>query len=99
MAAGADLTPLGQAKLIRDFLDALDLCDVTAVANDTGGALTQILMARHPDRVARVVLTPSDSFERVFRRCSVSCRRWREYPERCGCSRSRCGLESRTGCR
>ena len=66
MAAGADLTPLGQASLIRDFLDALDLRDVTVVANDTGGALTQILMARHPDRVARVVLTPPDSFERFF---------------------------------
>ena len=53
MAAGADLTPLGQASLIRDFLDALDLRDVTVVANDTGGALTQILMARHPGRARR----------------------------------------------
>jgi pimeloyl-ACP methyl ester carboxylesterase len=66
MAPDADLTPPGQAKLIADFLVALDLHEVTLVANDTGGALTQILMASHPERVARVVLTPSDSFERFF---------------------------------
>jgi pimeloyl-ACP methyl ester carboxylesterase len=33
------------------------------VANDTGGGLTQILMTRHPERIGRVVLTPSDAFE------------------------------------
>jgi pimeloyl-ACP methyl ester carboxylesterase len=66
MAAGADLTPPGQAKLIADFLEQLDLREVTLVANDTGGALTQIVMASHPDRVARVVLTPSDCFEFFF---------------------------------
>jgi pimeloyl-ACP methyl ester carboxylesterase len=60
----ADLSPPGLADLIADLLDALDLTDVTLVANDTGGALTQILMTRRPDRVARVVLTPTDAFER-----------------------------------
>ncbi|MFE0022278.1 alpha/beta fold hydrolase [Amycolatopsis sp. NPDC059021] len=62
----ADLTPSGVAKLIADFLAALDLRDVLVVANDTGGALTQILMANHPERIAGVVLTPSDSFEHFF---------------------------------
>jgi pimeloyl-ACP methyl ester carboxylesterase len=65
MSADADLTPPGQAKLIADFLVALDLRDVTVVGNDTGGALTQILMAG-PERIAKVVLTPSDSFERLL---------------------------------
>ena len=36
---GADLSPYGVAKLIDDFLAALDLRDVTLVGNDTGGAL------------------------------------------------------------
>lgn len=62
----AELSPPGVAALIADFLDRLDLRDVTVVANDTGGAITQILMTEHPDRVGRVVLTPSDCFERFF---------------------------------
>jgi pimeloyl-ACP methyl ester carboxylesterase len=63
MPSDADLTPSGVAKLIAEFLDALDLIDVTVVASDTGGALTQILMADHPERLGRVVLTPCDAFE------------------------------------
>jgi len=62
----ADLTPPGVAALIADFLDALDLHDVTIIANDTGCALTQILITTRPDRIARVVLTPSDCFEQFF---------------------------------
>ncbi|PZS31572.1 MAG: alpha/beta hydrolase [Pseudonocardiales bacterium] len=62
----ADLSPPGVAALIADFLDRLDLHDVTVVANDTGGAITQILMTQHPERIGRVVLTPSDCFERFF---------------------------------
>ncbi|MBD0322528.1 MAG: alpha/beta fold hydrolase, partial [Aldersonia sp.] len=59
----ADLTPPGIADLIAGFLEALDLRDVTLVANDTGGAITQILLARNPARVGRVVLTPSDCYD------------------------------------
>lgn len=62
----ADLTPPGVADLIAEFLDALDLRDVTVVANDTGGALTQILMTRHPERIGSVVLATCDAFERFF---------------------------------
>lgn len=66
MAPDADLTPPGVAQLIAEFLEALDLTDVTIVANDTGGALTQLLMATHPERLGRVVLTPCDAFEAFF---------------------------------
>ena len=62
----ADLTPPGVAALIAEFLDALDLRDVTLIANDTGGAITQIVMTNHPDRIGRVVLTPCDAFEEFF---------------------------------
>ncbi|MEO6606813.1 MAG: alpha/beta hydrolase [Aeromicrobium sp.] len=62
----ADLTPPGVADLIATFLEALELNDVTLVANDTGGALTQILMTRHPERIGGVVLASCDAFERFF---------------------------------
>lgn len=64
--ADADLSPTGAADLIADFLEALDLRDVILVANDTGGALTQIMLSRRPERVGRVVLLPSDCFEYFF---------------------------------
>jgi pimeloyl-ACP methyl ester carboxylesterase len=59
----ADLSPYGIAKLIDDFLAALDLHDVTLVGNDTGGAMCQIVVTRHPDRIGRLVLTPCDAYD------------------------------------
>lgn len=58
----ADLTPPGIARLIADLIAALELDRVTVVGNDTGGALAQILVTRHPGRVERLVLTPCDAF-------------------------------------
>ncbi|HEX9336360.1 MAG TPA: alpha/beta hydrolase [Pseudonocardiaceae bacterium] len=63
MPPSADLSPPGVARLMAEFLDALDLTDVTVVANDTGGALTQLLMTEHPERLGKVVLTPCDAFD------------------------------------
>jgi pimeloyl-ACP methyl ester carboxylesterase len=63
MRPEADLTPPGLARLIADFMDALDLEDVTLVGNDTGGALCQLVATRHPERLARLVLTPCDAYE------------------------------------
>lgn len=37
MGDGVDLSPRGVARLVADFMDALDLRDVTLVGNDTGG--------------------------------------------------------------
>lgn len=66
LAPQADLGPLGVARLISDFLDELDLHDVVLVANDTGGAFSQIAAVRHPERLGALVLTPSDSLHRFF---------------------------------
>ncbi|MFC9872970.1 alpha/beta fold hydrolase [Nocardia salmonicida] len=63
MRADADITPCGVAGLLAEFLDTLDLRGVTIVATDTGGAIVQLLLARGCDRIARVVLTPCDSFD------------------------------------
>jgi pimeloyl-ACP methyl ester carboxylesterase len=60
---GADRTPRGVAHLIADFLDALELESVTIVANDTGGAISQILAAERPERLAGLVLTNCDCLE------------------------------------
>jgi len=62
MPASADLSPWGLARLIASFLEELDLRDVVLVGNDTGGALAQMVVARHPERVGALVLTPSDAF-------------------------------------
>ena len=45
-APDADLSLPGIARLVAEFLDRLDLHDVTLVGNDTGGALVQLLMRR-----------------------------------------------------
>jgi pimeloyl-ACP methyl ester carboxylesterase len=66
MPAAADLTPPGIARMVADFLGALDLSDAALVGNDTGGAITQLVMTSYPDRIGRVVLTPCDCFERFF---------------------------------
>jgi pimeloyl-ACP methyl ester carboxylesterase len=63
MRPDADLSPYGLARLIADLLEHLDLHDATLVANDTGGALTQLVVTRHPERVGRLVLTPCDAFD------------------------------------
>jgi pimeloyl-ACP methyl ester carboxylesterase len=63
MNANADLSPIGNARLIADFLEALDLDGVTLVGNDTGGALCQLVVTRHPERIGRLVLTNCDAYE------------------------------------
>ncbi|HZD64709.1 MAG TPA: alpha/beta hydrolase [Acidimicrobiales bacterium] len=66
MGPGADLSPPGMASLIAGFLEALDLTDVVLVANDTGGAFVQGVLADHPERVAGAVLATCDAYERFL---------------------------------
>src|SRR6476659_9028988 len=63
MSPDADLTPPGIAKLISDFLAKLELEDVTTVGNDSGGAMSQVLVTPHPERIGRLVLTNCDTHE------------------------------------
>jgi pimeloyl-ACP methyl ester carboxylesterase len=63
MRADADLSPLGIAKLQAEFLQALDLREVTLVGNDSG--MFQLTAGRYPERLARLVITPCESFENV----------------------------------
>lgn len=63
MNKDADLSAPSIAKLIAEFLDRLELEDVTLVGNDTGGALCQLVAADHRERLGRLVLTTCDAFE------------------------------------
>jgi pimeloyl-ACP methyl ester carboxylesterase len=71
MPKGADLTPPALADLIADSIEALGLDGVTLVGNDTGGALTQLVATRRPERIGSIVLTSCDAFDnfppRLFR--------------------------------
>ena len=63
MGDGVDLSPRGVARLVAEFIDALDLRDVTLVGNDTGGAICQLVVTEHPERIGRLVLTNCDAYE------------------------------------
>lgn len=63
LPSGADRSPEGVADLLEALTAAMGLSDVTVVANDSGGAITQLWMDRGMARVARVVLTPCDCFD------------------------------------
>lgn len=63
MSPDADLSPAGQADIVGDFLEALDVDGVTLVGNDSGGAISQILVSRRPARIGRLALLSCDAFE------------------------------------
>ena len=75
MHPDADLSLPGIARLVAEFLDRLDLHDVTLAGNDTGGALVQLLIGEgdndndsHNDndrakRVGRAVLVSCEAFD------------------------------------
>jgi pimeloyl-ACP methyl ester carboxylesterase len=63
MMPGADLTAAGLGRLVADFLEVLDLQEVTLVGNDSGTAIAQVVAARHADRLAGLVLTSGDAFD------------------------------------
>ena len=62
--ATSDLTPRGVARMVVSFLETLDLRDVTLVGNDSGGAITQLVLDTDASRVGRAVLTNCDAFDR-----------------------------------
>lgn len=62
MRPDADLSFRAMALLVGEFLEKLDLRDVTLVLNDWGGA--QFLISEgKADRIGRLVLTPCEAFD------------------------------------
>ena len=60
MPEGAPAGAPAAATLVADALDALDLDQVTLVGNDSGGAISQIVVTTRPERVGRLALTSCD---------------------------------------
>jgi pimeloyl-ACP methyl ester carboxylesterase len=63
---GADLGAEAAARRIVHFMEALDLTEVTVVANDTGGGLVLASLGDprlDTSRITRMVLTNCDSYE------------------------------------
>jgi pimeloyl-ACP methyl ester carboxylesterase len=58
----AELTMPGMVGIVADFLDALDLTDVTLVVSDWGGPLFLTDIGRDK-RVGRLVICPAEAFE------------------------------------
>ncbi|HEY6500376.1 MAG TPA: alpha/beta hydrolase [Streptosporangiaceae bacterium] len=56
-APDQDFTLPGLARFVEDCCDALDLTGVDLVANDTGGAVSQVFAATHPERLHTLALT------------------------------------------
>nr|MDQ5809002.1 alpha/beta hydrolase [Actinomycetota bacterium] len=63
MKPGTDLSPGGMANIVAAFVEALDLRDVVLVGNDSGGAISQVVAAEHPERLGALVLTNCDTLE------------------------------------
>lgn len=64
MRAGADLSPDGMACLLGEFLEALDLTEVTLVQNDAAtGMLLAVSGSPAAGRIARLVLASVEAFD------------------------------------
>jgi len=64
-AAAQDFTLPGLARFVADCCDALELTDFDMVANDTGGAVTQVFAAGHPERLHTLTLTNCEAHDNV----------------------------------
>ncbi|WP_078311321.1 MULTISPECIES: alpha/beta hydrolase [unclassified Mycobacterium] len=80
MNPSADISPQSVAGLIRELIESLDLDDVTVVATDTGGAITQLLLVGGSPRIGRVVLTPCDSFDNFLPKSIRIFQYWARVP-------------------
>jgi|SRR5215469_9495213 len=58
---GQSVAPQDQLEMLVEFLDNLSIAKVDIVANDSGGAIAQLFVARHPERVGSVLLTNCDT--------------------------------------
>src|SRR5262245_31529352 len=63
MRAGGDLSLRGLARLEAEFLERLELRDVTLVGNDLG--LFHVTADEYPERIARLVITSCEAFENI----------------------------------
>lgn len=61
VAEGQGCAPEAQVAMLVALLDALGVAQADVVANDSGGAVAQMLLARHGERVRTLLLTNCDA--------------------------------------
>src|SRR5437016_13407385 len=61
IAPDQDVSVTANAKMLREFLDALHIDQVDLVGNDSGGGIAQIFAALYPERVRSLTLTDCDT--------------------------------------
>src|ERR1700678_2509326 len=57
IAPNQDVSVTANAKMLREFLDALEIDQADIVGNDSGGGIAQIFAALNPSRVRSLTLT------------------------------------------
>jgi uncharacterized protein (TIGR03435 family) len=63
VAPDQDLSVTANAKMLNQFLDALDIDCVDLVGNDSGGGIAQIFAALYPERLRSLTLTDCDAHD------------------------------------
>jgi pimeloyl-ACP methyl ester carboxylesterase len=58
-----DVSVTANAKMLKEFLDALNIDQVDLVGNDSGGGISQIFAALYPERVRSLTLTDCDTHD------------------------------------
>jgi pimeloyl-ACP methyl ester carboxylesterase len=63
IAPDQDVSVTANAKMLKEFLDALKIEQVDLVGNDSGGGIAQIFAALYPERVRSLTLTDCDTHD------------------------------------
>ncbi|MGO9438432.1 MAG: alpha/beta fold hydrolase [Terracidiphilus sp.] len=61
IAPNQDVSVTANARMLKEFLDALHIDQVDLVGNDSGGGISQIFAALYPERVRSLTLTDCDT--------------------------------------
>jgi pimeloyl-ACP methyl ester carboxylesterase len=63
IAPEQDVSVTANARMLKEFLEALQIDKVDLVGNDSGGGIAQIFAALNPDRVRTLTLTNCDTHD------------------------------------
>jgi pimeloyl-ACP methyl ester carboxylesterase len=77
IAPDQDVSVTANARMLKEFLDALNIDQVDIVGNDSGGGITQIFAALYPESVRSLTLTDCDTHDNWPPERSSPSWRWR----------------------
>jgi pimeloyl-ACP methyl ester carboxylesterase len=63
IASDQDVSVTANARMLKEFLDALNIDKVDLVGNDSGGGIAQIFASSYPARVRSLTLTDCDAHD------------------------------------